>query len=226
VFGGLLISAIYRLLSPALTTPPELVARILEMTERYPTRSYVFVSQQLRLVGVGVAPCAVRGVWLRHGLTLRHQRLLWLEQKTAAAGGILTESHARLLRRHQHKATDPQVHIEAPHSGYLLCQDTYFVGTIKGVGRIYLQSVVDAHASLGFGKLYLSKMPMTAVDVLHDRVLPFYEEHDVEVAHLLTDNGREYCGRPLSHPFELYLTINQVVHRRTEVGSPGNEWLL
>jgi hypothetical protein len=88
------------------------------------------------------------------------------------------------------------------------------------VGRIYLQSVVDAHASLGFGKLYLSKMPMTAVDVLHDRVLPFYEEHGVDVAHLLTDDGREFCGRPLSHLFELYLTINQVVHRRTEVGSP------
>lgn len=201
-------------------TPPELVARILEMTERYPTRSYVFISQQLRLVAVGVTPAAVRAVWLRHGLTLRHQRLLWLEQKTAAAGGVLTEAQARLLRRWQGKTSDPQVHIEAPRSGYLLCQDTYFVGTIKGVGRIYLQSVVDAHSSLAFGKLYLSKVPMTAVDVLHDRVLPFYDEHGVSVEHLLTDNGREYCGRPLSHPFELYLTINQVQHRRTEIGSP------
>ena len=201
-------------------TPAEVVARILEMTERFPTYSYVRISQQLRLVGVGVTPAAVRAVWMRHGLTLRHQRLLWLEQKTAAQGGVLTDAQAKLLRRWQGKTTDPQVHIEAPHSGFLLCQDTYFVGTIKGVGRIYLQSVVDAHCSLAFGKLYLSKVPMTAVDVLHDRVLPFYDEHGLDIDHLLTDNGREYCGRPLSHPFELYLTINQVTHRRTEIGSP------
>jgi hypothetical protein len=162
-------------------TPTEVVTRILDRTEQYPTRSYLFISQQLKLVGVGVSPAAVRAVWARHGLTLRHQRLLWLEQKTAARGGVLTEAQARLLRQWQGKSTDPQVHIEAPHSGFLVCQGTYFVGTSKGVGRIYLQSVVDAHCSLAFGKLHLSKVPMTAVDVLHDRVLPFYEEHGVAI---------------------------------------------
>lgn len=62
---------------------------------------------------------------------------------------------------------------------------------------------------------------MTAVDVLHDRVLPFYEEHGVEIDHLLTDNGREYCGLPLHHPFELFLAVNQIEHRHTRVHSPG-----
>ncbi len=94
------------------------------------------------------------------------------------------------------------------------------MGTIKGVGRIYMQSVIDTNCSLAFGKLYLSKLPMTAVDVLNDRVLPFYEEHGVDLEHLLTDNGREYCGRPLHHPFELFLTISHIEHRRTQVGSP------
>jgi transposase InsO family protein len=97
---------------------------------------------------------------------------------------------------------------------------TSFVGTIKGVGKIYQQTVIDAHNSLVFAKLYLSKVPMTAVDVLDDRVLPFYEEHGVEVEHLLTDNGREYCGRPVGHPFEVYLAIQQIEHRRTHIGSP------
>jgi transposase InsO family protein len=201
-------------------TPPELEQKILEMTERYPTFSYLRISQQLRLVGIGVSPSAVRYAWQRHGLTLRYQRLLWLEQKTAARGGVLTEAQLRLLRRHRGKLTDPEQHVEAPQPGYLLCQDTYFVGTIKGVGKIYMQSVVDAHCSLGFGKLYLSKLPMTAVDVLHDRVLPFYEEHQVEVQHLLTDNGREFCGRAVHHPFELFLAISQIEHRRTDVASP------
>ena len=201
-------------------TPPELEAKILEMTERYPTYSYVRISQQLRLVGVGVSPPAVRGIWARHGLTLRFQRLLWLEQRTAARGGVLTENLVRLLQRHRGRVVDPQQHIEAPQPGFLLCQDTYFVGTIKGVGRIYHQTVVDANSSLAFGKLYLSKLPMTAVDVLHDRAVPFYDEHGVEIEHMLTDNGREYCGRQLQHPYELYLSISQIQHRRTQVGSP------
>jgi len=184
-------------------TPPELEAQILEMTERYPTYSYLRISDQLKLVGIGVSPSTVRAVWQRVGLTLRIHRLLWLEQKTAAQGGILTERQIRLLQKHRGR-TDPEQHVEAPYPGYLLCQDTYFIGTIKGIGKIYMQSVVDAHCSLGFAKLYLSKVPMTAVDVLDDRVLPFYEEHAAEVEHLLTDNGREYCGRELKHHFELF----------------------
>jgi hypothetical protein len=94
------------------------------------------------------------------------------------------------------------------------------VGTIKGAGKIDLQSVVDAHSSLGFGKLYLSKLPMTGVDMLHGRVLPFGEKHQVEAQHLLTDNGREFCRRPLAHPYELFLAISQIEHRRTDVVSP------
>lgn len=83
-----------------------------------------------------------------------------------------------------------------------------------------MHSVVDAHCSLGFAKLHLSKVPITAVDVLHDRVLPFYEEHHVDVDRILTDNGREYCGRELHHPYELLLAISQIQHRRTDVRSP------
>ena len=201
-------------------TPPELERKILEMTEQFPTYSYLRISQQLRLIGIGTSPAAVRGVWQRHGLLVRYQRLLWLERKTAERGGVLTEAQMRLLRKARGRLVDPEQHIEAPRPGYLLCQDTYFVGTIKGVGKIYQQTVIDAHNSLVFAKLYLSKVPMTAVDILDDRVLPFYEEHGVEVERLLTDNGREYCGRPLRHAFQLYLTISQIQHRRTDIGSP------
>lgn len=199
--------------------PTELVKQILEMTERYPTYSSLRIAQQLRLIGVGVTPSALRAVWQRQGLTLRYQRLLWLEQKTAAPGKVLSEGLLRRLRRHRGNVTDPEGHVEAPNPGFLLCQDTFFVGTIKGVGKIDMQSVVDAHCSLGFAKLHLSKVPMTAADVLHDRVLPFYDEHGVATEHALSDNGREYCGRPLRHPYELYLAINQIEHRRTDVGS-------
>jgi transposase InsO family protein len=201
-------------------TPPELERQILAMTEQYPTYSYVRLADQLKLVGIGASVAAVRYVWQRHGLTTRFARLLWLERRSAEGGVILTERLKRLLQRAQGRTQDPEAHVESSRPGYLLCQDTYYVGTIKGVGRIYLQSVVDAFCSLAFGKLYLSKLPMTAVDVLNDCVLPFYEEHGVAVEHALTDNGREFCGRPLHHPYELFLTVNQISHRNTKVCAP------
>src|SRR3989441_11399589 len=124
-------------------TPPELVDKILEMTAQFPTYSYVRISQQLRLIGVGVSPPAVRGVWMRQGLTLKFQRLLWLEQKTAAQGGVLNETHPKPLRRDRGKPNDPRQHLENPTPGFLLCPDPHLVGTMNGRGQIYPQSGVD-----------------------------------------------------------------------------------
>jgi hypothetical protein len=179
-------------------TPPETESQILEMTEGYPTLQ---LPSHLGAVEAGRHRRFSRrraGRLHRHDLTLRIQHLLWLEHKTAAAGGVLTDRQIRLLHKHRSRTADPEQQVEAPYPGYLLCQDTFFVGTIKGVGKIYMQSVVDAHCSLGFAKLYLSKVPMAAVDVLHDRVFPFLENYDADPEHILTDSGREFCGRELS----------------------------
>ena len=207
-------------------TPTELVTRILDMTAEYPTYSYVRVSQQLRLIGVPASAAQVRGVWQREGLLKRFARLLWLERRVAERGGPLTEQVLKLLRQHAHQSVDPQQQIEAPVPGFLGCQDTYYVGTLKGIGRIYAQTFLDANAAVGFAKLYLSKLPMTAVDLLHDRVLPFYDAQGVVLQRVLTDNGREYCGRPLYHPFELYCTVQHLDHRTTRVGSPESNGMV
>jgi transposase InsO family protein len=202
-------------------TPPEREGQILTMTREYPTYSYVKIADQLKLIGVPATANQVRGVWLRRGLVKRYDRLLWLEREAAATRGPLTERVAKLLARYQRQQlTDPEQHIEAPAPGYLGCQDTYFVGTLKGVGRIYAQAFVDADCSWAQAKLYLSKIPMTAVDLLHDRVLPVYEAAGVALERVLTDNGREFCGRVLQHPYELYLAVQQIEHPNTKVHSP------
>ena len=99
-------------------------------------------------------------------------------------------------------------------------QDTFYWGTLKGVGKVYVQVVVDTFCSLAFAKVYTSKMPITACDLLYDRVLPFYEALGVEVGSVLTDNGREFCGKPDSHPYELLLGLEGIEHRTTKVRSP------
>ncbi len=93
-------------------------------------------------------------------------------------------------------------------------------GNLKGVGRIYQQTFIDTYAKVAFAKLYDRKTPITAADLLNDRVLPFYEEHDIRLSRVLTDRGTEYCGNPERHEYELYLAVEDVDHTRTKTKNP------
>jgi transposase InsO family protein len=197
---------------------PEIEDRILELALEKPTFGCQRIANELRLQGVQVSAAGVRGVWLRHDLETRHKRLLRLEAQAQDTTLVLSEEQIRLLERH---STDFRMrHVEASAPGELLNQDTFYWGTLKGVGKVYVQVVVDVFCSLAFAKVYTSKMPVTAADLLYDRVLPFYEALGVPVQAVLTDNGREFSGRPEKHPYELLLAIHDIEHRTTKVRSP------
>jgi len=155
---------------------------------------------------------------MKESIETKYKRLLRLEEEKNGQELNLREEQIKLLEK-----ANPcfrERHVESFNPEYLLCQDTFMVGTIKGVGRIYLQAVVDTYGSFAFGKLYTSKLPETAVDVLYDRVLPFYEATGLVVEHILTDNGREYCGGAMIHPYQIFLELNDIGHRRTKVATP------
>lgn len=172
----------------------------------------------MQLEGISVCPATVRNIWLKEGLENRYKRLLRLEEQMHGKDIDLTEEQIRLLEKANPVFRERKV--ESLYPGYLLSQDTFFVGCMKGVGRIYLQAVVDTYGSYAFGKLYTSKRAETAEDVLYDRVLPFYQEHDLTVEHILTDNGREYCGRAMIHPYQIFLELCDIKHRTTKVATP------
>jgi transposase InsO family protein len=109
---------------------------------------------------------------------------------------------------------------DSEHPGYCLAQDTFYVGTVKGVGRVYQQTVIDTYSKVGFAKLYTRKTPLTAADILNDRVIPFFDEHAIRVDRILTDRGTEYCGAHDRHEYELYLAVEDIDHTRTKVKSP------
>ena len=176
------------------------------------------MAQQLALAGVQVSSGGVRGVWSRHDLMTKHQRLLCLEQSVAKRRLKLSDEQIRLLEKFSPEFRER--HIETHHTGDLVAVDTFFVGTLKGVGRIYLQSVIDCHSRYAWGRLYTSKLPVTAVHVLNQDVLPFFEQHAVGIETILSDNGREYCGRPDRHPYELFLQLEGIEHRTTRVRRP------
>jgi len=146
--------------------------------------------------------------------------LALLEERAAKEGIVYTEAQLSALEAaKRQRETDPE-EIETEHSGYLLGQDTFYVGYLKGVGRIYQQTVIDTYSSVGFAKLYTAKVPVTAADILNDQVLPFFEDHHIPVMTVLTDRGTEFCGRLDKHPYELYLQLNDIEHRKTKVKSP------
>ena len=179
---------------------------VIESATDFPAYGQARTSNELRKSGVFVSPSGVRSIWLRHDPANSKTRLKALEAKVAADGGILTEAQVQALEK---KKLDDEAcgEIETAHPGYPGSQDTFYVGTLKGVGRICQQTYVDTCCKVAHAKLYTTRTPVTAADLLDDRVLPFYEEHDLPVLRILTDRGTEYCGRVDKHDFQLFLAI-------------------
>ena len=206
---------------------PNLKNRVDEQTEAavvayaidQPAHGQVRASNELRKRGVFISPSGVRCVWMRNDLACFKDRLKALEEKSAKENFILTESQVQALERKKH---DDVVagEIETAHPGYLGSQDTYYVVNLKGVGRIYQQTFIDTYAKVGFAKLYTTKTPITSADLLNDKVLPFYEQHQLPLLRILTDRGTEYCGKAETHDYQLYLAINDIEHTKTKARSP------
>ena len=194
-------------------------AAILAFALENPAAGQVRVSNELRRRGVLVSPTGVRSVWLRHELQTFRHRLAALEKQAAEDGLVLTEAQVAALERKREEQQQCG-EIETAHPGYLGSQDTFYVGNMKGVGRIYQQTFVDTYSKVAFAKLYTTKTAIVAADLLNDRVLPFFQEHQVPLLRLLTDRGSEYCGRIEQHEFQLYLAVNDIDHTRTKAQSP------
>ena len=198
---------------------PAVETAVVDYAIEEPAHGQVRVSNELRKQGIFVSPSGVRSIWLRHDLANFKQRLKALEAKVAEKGIILTESQVQALER---KKQDDEAcgEIDTQHPGYLGSQDTFYVGTFKGVGRVYQQTYIDTYSRIAHCKLYTTKTPITAADLLNDRVLPFYAEHELPVLRILTDRGTEYCGKAEQHDYQLYLAINDIEHTRTKARHP------
>lgn len=204
---------------PANRVEPELEDAIVKMAFDYPAFGQQRASNELRKQGLFISAAGVRCVWLRHDLEIFEKRLKAIETRVAQDGLILTEAQLIALERKKEKR-EALGEIETEHPGYLGAQDTYYVGTIKGVGRIYQQTFIDTYSRVAFTKLYDGKQAITSADLLNDRVLPFFEQHYIPLLRVLTDRGSEYKGKAGQHEYELYLQIEGIEHSKTQVRHP------
>ena len=199
---------------------PEVEEAVVKMAYEYPAYGQARAANELRKDGILVSSGGIRSIWLRHNLETFKKRLTLLEERSAKEGIVYTEAQLTALETAKRSRETNPDEIETHHSGYLISQDTFYVGYLKGVGRIYQQTVVDTYSSVAFAKLYTAKVPVTAADILNDRVLPFFDQHKIAILRVLTDRGTEFCGSLDKHPYELYLQLNEIDHTKTKVKSP------
>jgi transposase InsO family protein len=197
----------------------EVEKAVVELAYKNPSYGQKRASDTLRQRGIFISAAGVRCVWLRHKLQTFQLRLKALEKHVAETGEVLTEAQLKALE----KAKEEKMawgEIETEHVGYLGSQDTFYVGTIKGVGRIYQQTFVDTYSAVASAKLYTSKHPINSADLLNDRVIPFFDQHQIPLLRILTDRGTEFCGKADTHEYQLFLALNDIDHSKTKVKNP------
>jgi transposase InsO family protein len=200
--------------------PTEIETAILDHALSNPCHGPMRVVHELALRGIQVSSGGVRGVWQRHGLLTKHDRLLRLEKTTSERKLALTDEQVRLLERFSPGFRER--HIEAPHTGAIVAVDTFFVGVLKGVGKVYLQTAIDCHSRYAWARLYPNNLPVTAVQLMNND----FEAHGAKIDAVLSDNGRKFCGRVDRHPYELFLQLEGIKHKRTRVNRPQSNGIV
>lgn len=199
------------------TTPPEVVEQILGWALRQPSWGCEKISIKLRQAGIALSAVTIQDILNKNGLGTRSQRLYALERKHLEEQLELNAEQIELLERHNPCFADR--HVESSCPGELLCADTSKVGQLSDGTKVVLHALVDTYGSYAFGLVHSTKQPEASALLLHNDVLPFYRSHQLTGEALLSDNGREFCGTP-AHPYEIYLALNDIEHRRTKVRSP------
>ncbi|MBD3269043.1 MAG: DDE-type integrase/transposase/recombinase [Candidatus Omnitrophica bacterium] len=182
---------------------------LLKFVKEHPTWGTSRYAYEFRKLGISVTQ---QCLWLRlkrFDLNKRYKRLIYLE-KLKEQKQPLTERTLRQVKQQCYKIK------EGLWPGHVVALDTFYVGNLKGVGRIYQLSGIDICSRYGWAKLYLSKEQTSAVDFVENTLIPKFFANGVELESILTDNGSEFT----SGKFRQLLTDYDINHHRIPKGKP------
>ena len=186
----------------------------------YPTHGPRRISNELKTQGIIISETGIYHVLKRKGLNHRLDRLFYAQEHSdnpAITGRYLREVEKK-----------KETHIEAFYPGYLFCQDTFYVGTIKGLGRIYQQTGIDAYSNFGLAKVYTTKKAESALDFVKTKVIPVYDLFGIPLDRILTDNGKEYTThwKNGKHDYEIFLASRGITHSRIKPRCPKSNGMV
>ncbi len=197
--------------------PPELEAvverRILAEALAQPAWGPQRISDQLGMRGIRVAPSTVYRALRRHGLGTRPQRFGLLERHSASRAGLLTERTRRALEKA--RPTPSRRHVQAKTPGELVCFDCFYIGKLKGVGKVWQITACDAASSYGLAMLFLGNPRAAVAAEFLDRVVAHLDEAGWPVQRVLTDGGSEFKGE-----FDQACRDREIRHTRTKPRHP------
>lgn len=197
-------------------TPEPVERAVVDLSKEHPAWGCKRLASEMGRLGMPSNHFTIQAILKREGMGTMRERLLKLEE-SALEGAELSPELLKAVER-----LNPcfkERHVESSCPGELVCFDSFFVGTLKGVGKVWLFTAVDTHGSYAFGSLATSRTALKAAELLHGHVLPFYEAHGLSLGAALTDNGTEFCGTE-EHIFERVLFESGAEHRRTRVKRP------
>jgi len=186
----------------------------------YPTHGPRRIANELKAQGIMISETGVYHLLRRKGLNHRLDRLFYAQEHSD--NPVITESYLREV------AKKKETHIQAFYPGYLFCQDTFYIGTIKGLGRIYQQTGMDAYSNFGFAKVYLDKKAESAIDFVKTKVQPIYGMFQIPLDRILTDNGKEYTThwKNGKHDYETFLNSQGIRHTKIKPRCPKSNGMV
>jgi transposase InsO family protein len=186
----------------------------------YPTHGPRRIANELKAIGTIISETGIYHVLRRKGLNHRLDRLFYAQEHSD--NPIITERYLREVEKKQ------ETHIKAYYPGYLFCQDTFYVGTIKGLGRIYQQTGMDAYSNFGFAKVYLNKKVGSAIDFVKTKALPVYDLFGIPLDRILTDHGKEYTThwKNGKHDYEQFLAEHGIRHSKIKPRTPKSNGIV
>lgn len=159
--------------------------------------------------GVEMSAGGVQKVLNRHELGRRRDRLDALAQLTAVTGGPVVE---RAL-----EGPFGFCHFAA-HPGDLVALDAFYVGKLKGVGKVWQFTAVDTHTRWAVLQLVVGDKTAEAAAAFLDLAIDRLAEEGIAVSGILTDRGPEFIGRDFTdHVAELGID-----HHKTPPRSPNH----
>jgi len=173
-------------------TPLHMEQLVVGFALAWPTWGCARLAAHLARQGLAhLAPSTVQRILRRAGLPTRRERLVALEAHTAHTQGLLTDRTRRELARARPGRTR---HVEAQEPGELVCLDTFYIGKLKGVGKVWQITACDAACSYGVGRLLPALSADAAARFLREVLVPLYRRAGWPLRRVLTDRGSEFKG--------------------------------